>query len=415
MSFVRTVPAAIAAACLTAVAAGCGGTSSPSSAAVSPYVVYVAAPVSTSPWIARFEADGAQLAADQINAGGGITVGAQKHPVRIRVADDAGSSQQAATVARAAVSAGAAALIIDGVGAGVIADITGPAHLPTFVVFDGGASIVDPVKRPTIFRLAPADKYMTMRLADYLAARHPRIGIVADDTSFGTDGVASLAAAFRRDEIRVVSHVVVPATTSDVSAQVLAARRAGVTQLVVWASAAIVADVVSAARSAGWTVPIWAGPSGEDPLVRQRLAAHPTWLTGVGFVSFRITAEVGPAPFAAYRKAYVAKFGEDKIGVTQGGKQVVQPPDWSMFPYDAVNLVAAALQRAGGTGAPLLQTLAGNVVITGANGDERGYNATTREGVSPDDMYFAAFHGFVFSPVTDDLLSQNLPSVPQTL
>jgi hypothetical protein len=33
--------------------------------------------------------------------------------------------------------------------------------------------------------------------------------------------------------------------------------------------------------------------------------------------------------------------------------------------------------------------------------------------VSPDDMYFALFHGFVFRPVTDDLLSQNLPSVPQ--
>ena len=48
--------------------------------------------------------------------------------------------------------------------------------------------------------------------------------------------------------------------------------------------------------------------------MRQRLAAHPEWLTGVGFVSFRITAEVGPKPFASYRKAYVAKFGEDKIG-----------------------------------------------------------------------------------------------------
>jgi hypothetical protein len=29
-------------------------------------------------------------------------------------------------------------------------------------------------------------------------------------------------------------------------------------------------------------------------------------------------------------------------------------------------------------------------------------------------MYFAQFHGFTFAPVTDDLLSQNLPAVPQT-
>jgi ABC-type branched-subunit amino acid transport system substrate-binding protein len=256
---------------------------------------------------------------------------------------------------------------------------------------------------------------MTMRLADYLAERHPRVGVIADDTSYGHDGLTSLAAAFQRDEIPVAKQTVVPAGTSDVATQVLAQRRAGVSTLVVWASSPVVAAVVQAARAAGWQVPIWTGPTGEDPLVRQRLAKHPEWLTGVGFVSFRITAEVGPAPFAAYRKAYVQTFGEDKVGVEQDGKQVVQPPDWSMFPYDAVNLVAAALAKSGVVGKPLLDTLAGNIVITGANGDERGYSEMTREGVSPDDVYFAQFHGFVFAPVSDDLLSQNLPPVPQTL
>jgi hypothetical protein len=85
-----------------------------------------------------------------------------------------------------------------------------------------------------------------------------------------------------------------------------------------------------------------------------------------------------------------------------------------MYSYDSVKLVAAALHISGGVGAPLFRTLEGKVVVTGANGDERGYLASTREGVSPDDMYFAKFHGFVFQPVTDDLLSQHLPVVPQT-
>ena len=73
------------------------------------------------------------------------------------------------------------------------------------------------------------------------------------------------------------------------------------------------------------------------------------------------------------------------------------------------------MAKAGAVGKPLQDTLSDNFVITGANGDERGYAPTSREGVSPDDMYFAQFHGFVFSPVTDDLLSQSLPTVPQTL
>jgi ABC-type branched-subunit amino acid transport system substrate-binding protein len=377
--------------------------------------VVVSAPVSTSPWVATFERNGAQLAAKQANSDHSLELHGKRYRVEVRVLDDAGSPQQAAANARQAVAMHAAALVTTGVGAAGVADITGAAQLPTFVVFEGGDGIVDPRKRPTMFRLAPADKYMTMRLADYLAARHPKVGIVADDTSFGNDGARSLVAAFARDELPVAKQSTVPAGSNDVATQVLSQRRAGVDELIVWASAPVVAAVVQATRSAGWQVPIWAGPSGEDPLVRQRLAQHPQWLTGVGFVSFRITAEVGSGPFAAYRRAYVAAFGEEKVGVKQDGKDVVQPPDWSMFAYDAVNLVIAGLNKSGATGKPLLDTLAGNVVITGANGDERGYSGSTREGVSPDDMYFAQFHGFVFSPVTDDLLSQNLPTVAQAL
>jgi ABC-type branched-subunit amino acid transport system substrate-binding protein len=409
-------PSALAlTAVVVTVATGCGGSGGSAPGAGGPAVtVVVSAPVSTSPWLAGFERTGAELAAKQINAAHSLKIGGKGYRVDVKVLDNAGSPQQAAANARQAVSMHAAVLISDGVGAAAVADVTGPANLPTFVVFEGGAGIVDAERRPTMFRLAPADKYMTMRLADYLAGRHPKVGIVADDTSYGHDGLESLTAAFHRDEIAVAAQSVVPGGTSDVATQVLAQRRAGVDQLVVWASAPVVAAVVQAARSAGWQVPVWAGPTGEDPLVRQRLANHAEWLTGVGFVSFRITAEVGPAPFAAYRKAYVQAFGEQKVGVQQGGKDVVQPPDWSMLSYDVVNLVAAALGKSGGVGKPLMNTLSGNEVITGANGDERGYSATTREGVSPDDMYFAQFHGFTFAPVTDDPLSQNLPTVPQT-
>jgi ABC-type branched-subunit amino acid transport system substrate-binding protein len=373
----------------------------------------VSAPVSTAPWIATFERRGAQLAADELNASGGIEYGGHKHTVVISVRDNAGSPQQAAADARAAVAAHAAALVIDGVGAQAVADVARPASLPVFVVFDGGASVVDPTTRPTLFRMAPADKPMSVRLADYLADRHPKVAILADDSSYGADGLSAMRAAFARDEIAVASTSTVAAGSSDVGAPVLAARRKGATTLVVWAGAPVVAGAIQAARSAGWDAPIWAGPTAEDPLVRQRLASHVAWLDKVGFVSFRMTAEVGAGPFNAYRKKYETKFGVDKVGVQQDGKDVVSPPDWSMYPYDTVRLVAAALQKSGGTGPPLLKTLEGNVVITGANGDERGFSESSREGVSPDDMYFASFHGFTFAPVTDDLLSQNLHAVDQ--
>lgn len=411
MRHVRTIAAAAAAVTSLTGLAACSGSGSGTSG--DDVTIVVSAPVSTAPWIATAERNGAELAAEQLNSGGGVDFDGSKHHVVITVRDNGGSPQRAAADARAAVSAHAAALIIDGVGAAAVSAVAKPANLPVFVVFDGGGSVVDPKTRPTLFRMAPADRPMAIRLADYLAGGHPRAAIITDDSSYGADGEVALREGFARDHIPIAARATVPADSGDVATQVLAARRSRASLLVVWAGAPVVAAAVQAARSAGWKVPIWAGPTGEDPLVRQRVAQHPSWLTGVGFVSFRITAEVGAKPFATYRAAYEKKFGVDKVGVMQGGKDVVQPPDWSMYSYDTVRLVAAALAKSGGTGTPLLRTLEGHVVITGANGDERGFSETTREGVSPDDMYFAVFHGFAFRPVTDDLLSQNLPSVPQ--
>lgn len=363
-------------------------------------LVVVSAPLSTSPWIGRAIERGARLAA--------VELAGTRTPVRLEVLDNGGSPQRAVAHARRAVDRRAAALVTDGTGAAAIAGVSEPARLPVFVTFQGGASILDPAARRTVFRIAPANKPMSTRLADYLAEQHPRVALLSDDSSYGREGAAAMRLAFRRDEVPVVADLTVPAAAAALAPQVLAARRAGATVLVLWCSAGDVAAAVEAARGSGWDVPVYAGPTGEDPLVRQRLAAHPGWVTGMTFVSFRITSEAGPEPFERYRAAYEKRFGAERVGVRQDGRDVVQPPDWSMFGYDAVRLVAAARARGGS----LLDALE-NTTITGANGDERGFGAQQREGVSPDDMYFARFDGFVFAPVKDDVLSVGLPAVPQ--
>ena len=371
-------------------------------------LVVVSAPVTAQPWVGQFLERGAELAAAEVNEGDGARV-------RVEVLDNGGSAQRAAANARTAVERGAVALIVDGVGAEAIAAVTDPVKLPVFVAFEGGESLIDPEVRPTLFRMAPANKAMCRRLADYVAdvQRDKPVAIIADDSTYGREGGPDVKADLLHNEVAVPYEGTVAEGASDVSAQVLAARRSGAQVLVVWARAAGVAAVLRAARSTGWDVPVYTGPAGEDPLVRQRLADHPEWVDGLVFVSFRITSEVGPEPFAAYRAAYEKRFGPDRIGVQAGGRDVVQPPDWSMYSYDTVKLVAAALERAGSTDrAKVLDALL-NVSITGANGDDRGFGPDDREGVSPDDMYFATFRGMRFTPNRDDILSTNLPSVPQ--
>jgi ABC-type branched-subunit amino acid transport system substrate-binding protein len=375
--------------------------------------IVVSAPVSTEPWIATSIRKGAELAVDEINARGGLTLKGQKRKLKLDVLDNASSPATALANAREAVSRNAAMLLTDGTGAAAIGDLTDRAHIPTFIVFEGGAKLIDPQRHPSVFRLAPADAIMTRRLADYIANARPKVAMLTDDSGYGTQGRAALRDAFTVDEINVVSDQVIPRRAQDLAPQILQAKQSGADRLIVWASAADVAATLEAVAKANWNVSVISGQTGEDPLIRQRLVAHPDYLRRLRFVSSRITAEMGPKPFNAFRARYEKAQGKDKVGVKQDGKDVIQPPDWPMYPYDAINLVAEAATDAGTLGAPLVQALNDGTRIIGANGDQRAYNAGYHEGVSPQGMYFAQFDRFEFVPVTDDPLSGSLPRVPQ--
>jgi ABC-type branched-subunit amino acid transport system substrate-binding protein len=376
--------------------------------------IVVSAPISTEPWIASSISKGAKLAVDEINARGGLELqNGERRPLKLVVLDNASSPATALANAREAVDRKAAMLLTDGTGATAIGDLTDRAHIPAFVVFEGGTQLIDPQRHPSVFRLAPADAIMTRRLADYIANQRPKVAMLTDDSGYGAQGRQALKDAFGVDEIQVVDDQVIPRRAQDLAPQILQARNSGADRLIVWASAGNVAAALEAVAKAGWDVQVISGQTGEDPLVRQRLAAHPDYLKRLRFVSGRITAEMGPKPFNAFRARYEKAEGVTKVGVEQDGKDVIQPPDWQMYPYDAVNLVAEAIKDAGALGAPLVQTLNDGTKIVGANGDQRRYNATYHEGVSPQDMYFARFDGFVFVPVSDDPLSGTLPRVDQ--
>src|SRR3954470_16839989 len=261
-------------------------------------------PKSTQPWIAASIEHGAKLAVDEINAAGGVALKTGKKKLELVVRDNASSPATALANAREAVDKHAAALLTDGTGAVSVAGVTDPAKLPAFVLFEGGAGLIDPAAHPSLFRLAPADAIMTRRLADYIANQAPRVAMLTDDSSYGEQGRAALHDAFGVDGVRVVSDQAIPARATDLAPQVLAARRAGADKLIVWASAGDVAAALEAVHNAGWDVPVIAGQTGEDPLIRQRLVAHPEWLASLRFVSSRITAEIGPKPFNAFRARY---------------------------------------------------------------------------------------------------------------
>ena len=378
-------------------------------------LIAVNAPFSQSPFIGQTIARGVQLAIDQINSKGGLDVGGTVYSLKMKRYDNALSPETALQNVRDAISDGAVAIVDEGTGVDASWRIANDADVPVGIVYQGGEELVNIEQRPNVFRIAPTDHGIAYRLAEYLLPKGLKIAFLHDDSDYGQQGKVAFDDAFGRVKNSSVADITVPFGASDLSPQVLEARRAGATALLVWARSSTLAQIIRDARGADWDVTIVSAPSGEDPLVRQQLSDHPEWVDGLVFASGRMTAEKGPEPFLAFQKLYEDKYGADEVGVqTSDGEDVLQPPDYAMYPFDFVNVLAAALQAAHTTEGPKVIEFLNQVDVQGANGDERGFNELNHEGVVDDDVYFAVFDDMTYRPVQDDPLSSTLQVIKQT-
>ena len=397
---------------LAAVVGALTACGSHSAAPRTPLIVVVNAPFSRSPYLGRTIENGTRLAASEVNAAG-IHIGDKTYDLSVRTMDTGLSPARAVANVRRAADEGAVAVVDEGTGIDASWRL---AHgVPICVVFEGGDQVTDPIARPNVFRIAPTDHGIAFRLAEYLIPKKLKIALLHDDSDYGAAGAHALDAAFSRNRSSVAIEETLPADALDLGPQILRARRAGATALLVWGRPATIASAITAARSSGWNVPVYTPPTGADPFVRQQLADHPAWVDGLTFAGGRLTAEVGTGPFRAFEQKYESAFGVDEVGVkTSAGKKVIQPPETAMYAYDFVRLLAAAVLKAGSTDPAKVTAALNEVTTEGANGDERAFNKHNHDGVIDDDVYFARFHDMTYAPVTDDPLSATLPSLPQT-
>jgi branched-chain amino acid transport system substrate-binding protein len=391
-------------------AAGCGGGGD--SGQEQTLTIVVNAPFSKSPYVGETIARGVELGATVSNP---VDTSEASYRIRVKRLDNALSPRNAIANVRQAVADGAIAIVDEGTGVDASWRIAESGKIPIAITYQGGVGLVDPATRPNVFRIAPTDRGIAFRLAEYLIPKGLKVAVLTDDSGYGDEGRAALRRSFGSNPEAVAAWIRLPADATDVSPQVLQARRAGATALLVWARPATIANVLTAARSRRWRVPVYTSPSGADPLVRQQLADRPEWVDGLTFASGRMTAELGPQAWQSFESQFESRYGPDAVGVkTSAGAEVVQPPEYAMYAYDFVNVLAAALKQAGGAGdrQKLLDAL-NEVTVRGANGDERGFNLHSHEGVVDDDVYFARFRDMTFAPVDDDPLSSTLPTIDQ--
>jgi branched-chain amino acid transport system substrate-binding protein len=395
---------------LAAFAAGCGGSKRRGT-----LLIVVNAPFSQTPYVGDAISNGVNLAANQVNVAGGLQVGNASYRVRVERRDTALSPRRALENVRHAAAEHATAIVDEGTGVDASWRVARAVGIPICIVYQGGTGLVDTAKRPNVFRIAPTDHGLAFRLAEYLVPKGLRIALLHDDSGYGTDGAAALDRAFAHNPASVALRLAVPTGALSYGPQVLRARRAHATALLVWGQPPTIGGVVTSARSSGWKVPIYAPPTAQDPVVRQELAAHPSWLDGLTFASGRLTAELGPQSFYSFAARYATTFGQDRVGVkTAAGLPVVQPPEIAMYAFDFANVLFAAVRRGRTIYGDKVVRALDETTVRGANGDERGFSITSHEGVVDDDVYFARFRDMTFRPVEDDPLSSTLPLIKQT-
>jgi branched-chain amino acid transport system substrate-binding protein len=398
---------------LALLAAGCGKSSSSSD--LGHLTVAVDVPVTGSPYVAQTIRQGLELATANLNAGGGVRAGEKSYRIDVKLYDNHLSARQAVEDTRRALDANAIAIVTDGTGVNATWQIAQRDGVPISITYDGGSGLVDAETRPNVFRIAPTNHGIAFRYAEYLVPKKLKVALLSDDSAYGSEGAADLDRAFSENPEAVATKLTLPAGQSDLTAQILRVKRSGATALLVWGQPPTIAAVLSAARSSGWDVPVYAPPTGADPFIRQQLADHPEWVDGLTFASGRMTAEVGTAPFESFQSQYESTYGADKVGVkTSAGEPVIQPPEFAMYAYDFAHVLTAAIIRAASTDPKKITAALNQVTTQGANGDERGFNEHNHEGVVDDDVYFARFHDMTFAPVPDDPLSSTLPVIPQT-
>jgi ABC-type branched-subunit amino acid transport system substrate-binding protein len=398
---------------LALLAAGCGKGSA--NGAAGKLVIAVDVPVTGSPYVAQTIRQGVELATSNLNGGGGVRVGSKSYLLEVKLYDNHLSARTAVENARRAIDAGAVTIVTDGTGVDATWQLAKRAGVSIAITHDGGTGLVDAEARPNVFRIAPTNHGIAFRYAEYLIPKKLKIGLLSDDSGYGREGAADNAHAFENNPASVALKLTLPAGQTDLTPQILRARRSGASALLVWGQPPTIASVLSASRSIGWDVPVYTPPTGSDPFIRQQLADHPEWVDGLTFAGGRLTAEVGTGPFTNFQSQYEATYGADKVGVENSqGQVVVQPPEFAMYSYDFVHLLLAAITRAGSIDPDKVTAALNQVTTQGANGDERGFNEHNHEGVVDDDVYFARFHDMTYAPVQDDPLSATLPLIPQT-
>ena len=285
--------------------------------------------------------NGAALAVEDINARGGVA----GRPLKLLVHDDGDTAQTAVDADIALLNAGVAAII------GHMTSSQTLAALPT--VAAAGRVMVSPTtatpalsgKKDNFFRVIPSNEVWGLTLGRYAAQRgFTRVCLAGDrdNTSYTDSFQAAFEQAFREAGGQTVCrHPFSSRQGADWGALLDRLRDSGAEAIVVTAAARDVAALAQTMTARGERAPLlcptW-------PYTREILSMGGRSVDGIVFAA-SYTEDNDRPEFKEFRRRYRERFG--------------WPANFAaVYAYEAVSVLAAALERTGGRAKGLAEALA---------------------------------------------------------
>lgn len=285
--------------------------------------------------------DGIRLAAQEINAAGGV-LGSK---IQLVERDDEGKNERGAQVVQELINKEkvVAGLGIVNTGVALASQrFYQEAKIPMLTSVATGSLVTQQFVAPQhpdnyIFRISASDTIQAAMIVEEAIERRKlkKVAILADSTNYGQLGREDLEKALDKKGVKPVAVEKFNIKDVDMTPQLLKAKAAGAEAILTYAIGPELAQIANGMVKLGWKVPMvgsWtlsmsnfidnAGPNGEGARMPQTFVQEGTTPKRKAFIE-------------AYQKAYKVERMPSPVSAAQG--------------YDSMYLLAAAIKQAGGT------------------------------------------------------------------
>jgi branched-chain amino acid transport system substrate-binding protein len=315
---------------------------------------------------------GLTVAIDEVNARGGVLGGSK---LELVIRDEEGNPSKGVTAARDVIEREKAVAVFGGLHSPV-----GLAMLPVFhelrVPYVGTWAAATNITRngrtPNfMFRVSAnddiVDHFLAKHVVERLGRRKP--GVILENTPWGASNQEGLTKWLGKLGAPAVGYEKFNWNDPDMSPQLLRLKNGGADAIVMVANAPEGAQVVKSRAKIGWDVPTvshWGISGGRFPELTGELSESVVFVQTYSF--FGKQGDVGDRVIAALKSRYGIKGPEDILA-----------PVGTANAYDALHLVALAIERAGAAdGAKIRDALE-------SLGEHRGLIKTYRRPFTPEE------------------------------